>query len=179
MVLFLWLTVMVLVVIVPSTAFQIPTRPTTTTTTTLFHSERDYNMKRQSNEDESPISPNLSSTRRSWLNTLVASGTTTMAAIVSSPMVSYAEEASSTTTMVPSIEMKQFDDPQGLFSLRVPKNFFTLRRTQKGDLPDAKTGKGRRGSSIFTGMYFCRRRQREDIRGFVVLLSFFMYVSHP
>jgi hypothetical protein len=48
------------------------------------------------------------------------------------------------------LEMKIFVDPQGLFSLRVPKNFYTLRRTQKGDLPDAKTGKGRRGSSIFT-----------------------------
>jgi hypothetical protein len=48
------------------------------------------------------------------------------------------------------MEMKEFVDPQGLFSLRVPKTFFTLRRTQKGDLPDAKTGKGRRGSSIFT-----------------------------
>lgn len=48
------------------------------------------------------------------------------------------------------LEMKDFVDPQGLFSLSVPKNFYTLRRTQKGDLPDAKTGKGRRGSSIFT-----------------------------
>ena len=48
------------------------------------------------------------------------------------------------------LEMKDFVDPQGLFSLRVPKGFYTLRRTQKGDLPDAKTGKGRRGSSIFT-----------------------------
>jgi hypothetical protein len=47
-----------------------------------------------------------------------------------------------------SIEMKSFEDP--LFTLSVPKSFFTLRRTQKGDLPDAKTGKGRRGSSIFT-----------------------------
>lgn len=46
------------------------------------------------------------------------------------------------------LEMKIFDDP--LFTLSVPKSFFTLRRTQKGDLPDAKTGKGRRGSSIFT-----------------------------
>ena len=47
-----------------------------------------------------------------------------------------------------SVEMKQFDD--SLFSLKVPKDFCTLRRTQKGDLPDEKTGKGRRGSSIFT-----------------------------
>jgi len=49
-----------------------------------------------------------------------------------------------------ALEMKEFVDPQGLFSVSVPKNFYTLRRTQKGDLPDAKTGKGRRGSSIFT-----------------------------
>jgi len=48
------------------------------------------------------------------------------------------------------LEMKMFVDPQGLFAVRVPKAFYTLRRTQKGDLPDAKTGKGRRGSSIFT-----------------------------
>jgi hypothetical protein len=48
------------------------------------------------------------------------------------------------------MEMKSFIDPQGLFSVEVPKDFFTLRRTNKGDLPDAKTGKGRRGSNIFT-----------------------------
>jgi hypothetical protein len=163
MVLFLLLAMMVLVVIVPSSAFQIPTRPKATTTkttkTTTFQSERGYNVKTQCNGDESTICPTLSSsTRRRWLRRLVASGTTTMVAIasggstgfISSPMIAYAEEASSATTTVPSIEMKQFDDPQGLFSLRVPKDFFTLRRTQKGDLPDAKTGKGRRGSSIFT-----------------------------
>lgn len=46
--------------------------------------------------------------------------------------------------------MKEFVDPQGLFSLRVPQSFFTLRRSAKGDLPDSKTGNGRRGSSIFT-----------------------------
>jgi hypothetical protein len=54
------------------------------------------------------------------------------------------------TTLVVAEEMKSFVDPQGLFALTVPKSFYTLRRTQKGDLPDAKTGKGRRGSSIFT-----------------------------
>jgi hypothetical protein len=54
------------------------------------------------------------------------------------------------TTILPKASMKEFLDPQGLFSIRVPQEFFTLRRTQKGDLPDAKTGKGRRGSSIFT-----------------------------
>jgi hypothetical protein len=49
-----------------------------------------------------------------------------------------------------AIEMKTFVDPLGLFSIRTPQGFFTLRRTAKGDLPDEKTGKGRRGSSIFT-----------------------------
>ena len=57
---------------------------------------------------------------------------------------------SPTPAFAEDLEMKDFVDPQGLFSLRVPKSFYTLRRTQKGDLPDAKTGKGRRGSSIFT-----------------------------
>ena len=51
---------------------------------------------------------------------------------------------------VSSIEMKEFVDPYGLFSINVPNGFYTLRRKAKGDLPDEKTGKGRRGSSIFT-----------------------------
>ena len=56
-----------------------------------------------------------------------------------------------TTTIIENtVPMKNFVDPKGLFALRVPQNFYTLRRTVKGDLPDAKTGKGRRGSSIFT-----------------------------
>lgn len=46
--------------------------------------------------------------------------------------------------------MKDFIDPQGLFTIRIPKSYFALRRTGKGDLPDPKTGTGRRGSSIFT-----------------------------
>jgi hypothetical protein len=49
-----------------------------------------------------------------------------------------------------SIEMKTFVDPIGLFVINVPKRFFAIRRTVKGDLPDEQTGKGRRGSSIFT-----------------------------
>mmetsp|Transcript_68 Transcript_68/g.90 ORF Transcript_68/g.90 Transcript_68/m.90 type:complete len:273 (+) Transcript_68:71-889(+) len=51
---------------------------------------------------------------------------------------------------VSTIEMKNFIDPVGYFAISIPKNFFTLRRTSKGDLPDPKTGMGRRGSSIFT-----------------------------
>ena len=65
----------------------------------------------------------------------------------SAPPAWAADDVAATT---PAVEMKSFVDPQGLFQLQVPKDFFTLRRTQKGDLPDAKTGKGRRGSSIFT-----------------------------
>lgn len=48
------------------------------------------------------------------------------------------------------VEMKTFIDPKGLFIIQVPKRFFAIRRTVKGDLPDETTGKGRRGSSIFT-----------------------------
>uniref|UniRef100_A0A7S3P6G9 PsbP C-terminal domain-containing protein n=1 Tax=Amphora coffeiformis TaxID=265554 RepID=A0A7S3P6G9_9STRA len=51
---------------------------------------------------------------------------------------------------VSDVEMKEFVDPYGLFSISVPNGFYTLRRKAKGDLPDEKTGKGRRGSSIFT-----------------------------
>lgn len=58
----------------------------------------------------------------------------------------YAEDV--TIAPPPRLEMKIFEDT--LFTVEVPTSFFTLRRTQKGDLPDAKTGKGRRGSSIFT-----------------------------
>ena len=58
--------------------------------------------------------------------------------------------SSTTSTTGSSIpEMKKFVDPYGMFDIEVPEEFFTLRRTAKGDLPDAQ-GKGRRGSSIFT-----------------------------
>ena len=46
-------------------------------------------------------------------------------------------------------EFRDFIDPQGLFTIRVPTDFYAIRRQTKGDLPDAK-GKGRRGASIFT-----------------------------
>lgn len=90
-------------------------------------------------------------TRRNWLNGMVA--------IASSPLILSPTIARSDDAIAPlaeaaptptPLEMKQFIDPEGMFALRVPKGFYTLRRTQKGDLPDAKTGKGRRGSSIFT-----------------------------
>jgi len=79
--------------------------------------------------------------RRDWLATFAA----TFTAIGMPKNAAYAEDQ-----VVSLIEMKDFVDPKGLFSIRVPQRFFTLRRSAKGDLPDAKTGKGRRGSSIFT-----------------------------
>mmetsp|Transcript_6269 Transcript_6269/g.8155 ORF Transcript_6269/g.8155 Transcript_6269/m.8155 type:complete len:333 (+) Transcript_6269:93-1091(+) len=58
--------------------------------------------------------------------------------------------ATATTTAAANIVMKNFIDPYGMFVISVPEGFYTLRRMAKGDLPDEKTGKGRRGSSIFT-----------------------------
>lgn len=96
-------------------------------------------------------------TRRNWLQGMMVGGSIALVSSSSSP--AFAEDAAvsvvtpTEAAVAPAatpLEMKEFVDPAGLFSLRVPKVFYTLRRTQKGDLPDAKTGKGRRGSSIFT-----------------------------
>ena len=82
------------------------------------------------------------SNRRNWMTWVSAS-------IVSSFSLSNRANAEESTA-VATVEMKEFVDPQGLFAIRVPKDFFTIRRTEKGDLPDSKSGKGRRGSSIFS-----------------------------
>jgi hypothetical protein len=82
--------------------------------------------------------------RRDWLGSLAAVG-----AVICVPyQAAFAEEQTAVAAVV--VPMKDFLDPLGLFSIRVPKAFFALRRTAKGDLPDEKTGIGRRGSSIFT-----------------------------
>lgn len=69
--------------------------------------------------------------------------TTTAGAIIAPTIVSADESVS-------AVDMKNFVDPVGYFAISIPKTYFTLRRTAKGDLPDPKTGVGRRGSSIFT-----------------------------
>jgi hypothetical protein len=80
--------------------------------------------------------------RRDWFGSLAAVG-----AVICAPyQAAYAEEL----TAAAPVPMKDFLDPLGLFSIRIPKIYFALRRTAKGDLPDEKTGQGRRGSSIFT-----------------------------
>ena len=60
--------------------------------------------------------------------------------------------AQSTTTPRVEVPMKSFVDnaKPSLFSIDVPQRFFAIRRSAKGDLPDAKTGQGRRGGTIFT-----------------------------
>jgi hypothetical protein len=118
---------------------------------------------------EDMSSSHSTTTRRNWINGIAVAACSSLilspamaraedavAPVVEDAATSVAENvdapvaaAVAAETPIP-LEMKEFVDPAGLFSLRVPKGFYTLRRTQKGDLPNAKTGKGRRGSSIFT-----------------------------
>lgn len=55
-------------------------------------------------------------------------------------------------TVVVAPAMKRFVDNANpsYFVIDVPERFFTIRRSAKGDLPDAQTGQGRRGGTIFT-----------------------------
>lgn len=97
---------------------------------------------------------NNNSNRRSFLQKFGSASTGIITAVtvtVTTPPSVYAADDDVTTIEAPIVvPMKTFVDPKGLFVVNVPKRFFTLRRTEKGDLPDEKTGKGRRGSSIFT-----------------------------
>jgi hypothetical protein len=52
-------------------------------------------------------------------------------------------------TIEAAVAMKTFVDPEGMFIINIPQRFFAIRRTNQGDLPNAATGSGRRGSSIF------------------------------
>jgi hypothetical protein len=65
------------------------------------------------------------------------------AAVILAPLPTLATE-----TTIDEVPLKSITDD--LFSISVPQRFFAIRRTVKGDLPDAKTGKGRRGGTIFT-----------------------------
>jgi|EP00979_Chaetoceros_neogracilis_P001387 hypothetical protein len=83
--------------------------------------------------------------RRNFVEGIITS-TIASAVVASVP----APPALAAESVASPVEMKTFVDPKGLFALNIPKRFFAIRRTAKGDLPDEKTGKGRRGSSIFT-----------------------------
>jgi len=115
------------------------------------------------NDSNNNFYNNNDTSRRNWLvsaslNVLLAQSTIARADDITTSTVTATvtvADAETTTaaaaSLVPApLDMKEFVDPAGLFSLRVPVGFFTLRRTSKGDLPDSKTGKGRRGSSIFS-----------------------------
>eukprot|EP00970_Alexandrium_tamarense_P008518 scaffold1625_cov192-Alexandrium_tamarense.AAC.37 len=94
----------------------------------------------QYNDDVCAYHNTLSDSRRQFL-------LSTAAAAISLPLITppvYAEDE--------EVPMKKFVDnaQPSLFIIDVPKRFFAIRRSAKGDLPDEKTGQGRRGGTIFT-----------------------------
>jgi len=102
-------------------------------------------------EGEENLFPSAVVSRRSWWTQIATTTATTSAfSIAPNSVMAVEDEGEAQSIAAPGVVMKEFVDPLGYFSIRVPKTFFTLRRSAKGDLPDAKTGKGRRGSSIFT-----------------------------
>ena len=121
----------------------------------------DKEEKQQYHENDANLDVNQ---RRKFLSQIpILLGTTTLMQGISvqsstaddTTAVLLESPSAAATPLLPSkpintIEMKTFVDPKGLFVLNVPKRFFAIRRTVKGDLPDEATGKGRRGSSIFT-----------------------------
>jgi hypothetical protein len=119
----------------------------------LSHGHAANNARRSTrflSANNKSFSNEIKSSRRQWLRDSLSLVGGAVAGSTWTPQKAFAEDSVATATTTTPLEMKPFIDPQGLFALNVPKDFFTLRRTQKGDLPDAKTGKGRRGSSIFT-----------------------------
>ena len=128
--------------------------------TTLSSQSRIFPRDSLSTKTTTSLNAALPSSRRDFgmgvLTTVKAAAAVATAAtvvVVSQPPITAAAWAAevSTTAGTPVVaDMKLFVDPQGLFSLVVPSKFYKIRRTDKGDLPDEKTGKGRRGSSIFT-----------------------------
>jgi len=112
----------------------------------IISNSRNIHQKDVSALELSRNNENQTTARRNFLQSLVTASTSAAVAL-SIPSSSLA--AVDVSQQVP-VEMRTFVDPKGLFALTVPKRFFAIRRTNKGDLPDEKTGKGRRGSSIFT-----------------------------
>ena len=126
-----------------------PSSQTLSTTTTQSSLIIRYNRPSITDQDDDETmeqSPSVHSfsTRRRHFFSAVA-GAAFWATYQTPAATAAAEETTSTTT-----NMKNFVDPYGMFVIQVPEGFYTLRRKAKGDLPDEKTGKGRRGSSIFT-----------------------------
>lgn len=61
-----------------------------------------------------------------------------------SPSTPWLSPAAAEDAVAAEVPMKMFVDNANpsLFAIEVPKRFFAIRRSAKGDLPDAKTGKG-------------------------------------
>jgi len=122
------------------------------TGTTRRFSARDQDaVGHQPGATPSTSTTSSTTTRRDLLasslsTTAIVATTASLLSILSTPSAAIADD---TATAV-LVEMKTFVDPQGLFVINIPKRFFALRRSAKGDLPDEKTGSGRRGSTIFT-----------------------------
>lgn len=127
---------------------------------------RNHHNDVNADSDDVPTTfqPTQITQRRQFLSKLstisTAAVTTAAFTTTTSPLPSFADDtavaeatvevASQVSKVKNTIEMKTFVDSKGLFIVNVPKRFFAIRRTVKGDLPDEATGKGRRGSSIFT-----------------------------
>jgi hypothetical protein len=90
-------------------------------------------------------------TRREIFYSAAKIGTAMLLGIDSFPVMSNAAPISdgSEAASATAVAMKTFVDPEGLFIINIPQRFFAIRRTNQGDLPNAATGSGRRGSSIF------------------------------
>lgn len=102
---------------------------------------------------------NTISQRRKFLQSIAAISIvswTSGSNIIKSPIVTPVSPAYAdvdvSTAVVEEVPMKLFTDTANpsLFSINVPTRFFSIRRTFKYDLPDAKTGKGRRGGTIYS-----------------------------
>ena len=90
---------------------------------------------------------NVISSRRSALQDVAKRITVASGIVASSSLIGPTSALAETAMDAAPVEMKLFSDE--LFVVNIPKRFFALRRRAKGDLPDEKTGQGRRGSSIF------------------------------
>lgn len=92
----------------------------------------------------------LSGQRRHFLQSTAA----VAVASWTGPSPAFSDDAAEGVTAAAPVEvpMRLFVDnaKPSLFAIEVPQRFFAIRRSGKGDLPDPKTGQGRRGGTIFT-----------------------------
>ena len=104
-------------------------------------------------KDNTINTSNTISQRRKFIQSTAAitAAITTGGGIITHVSPVYADVDVS-TAVVEEVPMKLFTDTAtpSLFEINVPTRFFSIRRTFKYDLPDAKTGKGRRGGTIYS-----------------------------